>query len=377
MSATLKPEDSADFLRDQVNVELALGVPDDLRAAFDRICGVHKLGLLDYQMFTVAWQLCLLMVEYALGARFVAFYEGSVPFLVGKDEARIGAIRYSQVKEVLGGPLKKKKPSLPPPYSGHFQGSPSALFSWARTHGLLDGQRARFLERVWIEQRNFVAHPDSRLVLTPVDSAREIRYIAELINRLWGESTNDGHIYPGSVTREVAVQIRHSGVSISAGPVDAFRNGHHDVEGVAVVIRADRRDYMTLDPSSTFETTSFPAEVLWESGTVNEAIAWFDAEKPLSDSVPWIDREFAIRVTPDGSVDRARSIQSAVSSESATEGVWHVVRADLPSDAVAHVRRFVSGSIGDQPACTSKGPCPSCAAETLTVGQFEALITDV
>src|SRR5205807_911593 len=77
------------------------------------------------------------------------------------------------------------------------------LLSWAREERLLHGQRNRWLENVFVDLRNEVAHPSDDHLVSPVESARAIRDLAEIINRLWGGLTPGGRLYPSAARREV------------------------------------------------------------------------------------------------------------------------------------------------------------------------------
>ena len=57
---------------------------------------------------------------------------------------------------------------------------------------------------MYVRLRNNVAHPHYHLAMPP-DSARAIRDLAEIINRLWGHPTPGGRLYPAPLTREPMV----------------------------------------------------------------------------------------------------------------------------------------------------------------------------
>lgn len=51
--------------------------------------------------------------------------------------------------------------------------------------------------------RDLVAHPTGYHLATPVDVARTLRDLAEIINHLWGAPTPGGRLYPAPIKREV------------------------------------------------------------------------------------------------------------------------------------------------------------------------------
>ncbi|MFE6485413.1 hypothetical protein ACFVGN_21080 [Streptomyces sp. NPDC057757] len=86
-----------------------------------------------------------------------------------------------------------------------FNGMLHGLRLWARTAGLLRGRRSRAVEEALAKLRNCVAHPSSHHIDTPVEAARTVRDLAELINQLWGHATPGGRLYPAPLRREIIV----------------------------------------------------------------------------------------------------------------------------------------------------------------------------
>ena len=87
-----------------------------------------------------------------------------------------------------------------------FSGAMGQLQEWARREALLDGQRSRRLDPVFRSIRNNAAHPHYHLVM-PLNSARTIRDLAEIINRLWGHTTPGGRLYPAPLGRKVLILV--------------------------------------------------------------------------------------------------------------------------------------------------------------------------
>ncbi|MEU0156097.1 hypothetical protein [Micromonospora fulviviridis] len=98
------------------------------------------------------------------------------------------------------------------------------LRAWARKVGLLRGQRNRGIEQALSNLRNFVAHPTAYHLTGPVEAARTLRDLAEIINQLWGLPTPGGRRYPAPLRREVVVMAwpTDSSETCTAIATDAF-----------------------------------------------------------------------------------------------------------------------------------------------------------
>lgn len=77
------------------------------------------------------------------------------------------------------------------------------LMAWARGAGLLHGQRPRHTEAAIRRLRNEVAHPNRYELVMPNETDRTMSDLAEIINRLWGQPTPGGHLYPAPLRREI------------------------------------------------------------------------------------------------------------------------------------------------------------------------------
>ena len=143
------------------------------------------------------------------------------------------------------------------------------------------------------------------------------------------------------------------------------------VHGVPAV-RQDR-DLHSFDLAT--ESTQFPVAVLAGPCCPAEISEWLADEEPKPDRVKWIDRTFYVRV--DGLViDPPRSHHQATDLGDKS-GVWHLVKADLPTDAWSHVRNTSAGEDGTREKCNPAGPCSVCCAKTMKVGSFNEVVEDL
>lgn len=80
LGGKLEPAASARFLAESLTyATLADEVPEDVRLNFERARTLFRYGLLDYDLFSTAYDLGHLALEGALRHRFVSYYGGSVP----------------------------------------------------------------------------------------------------------------------------------------------------------------------------------------------------------------------------------------------------------------------------------------------------------
>lgn len=159
----LRPESAAKFQQAAVDVALVAAAPQQVRDSFDRVRMLHAYGVLSYDLFTAAHDLTRLILEQALRARFIEYYDGLIPF-VAKDGTPfpLAATTFDVVYDALNGGSHRKAQRLvvgDGPGTMDFRGSLNHLLGWARTAGLLAGQRNRMVEPVLVAMRNDVAHP--------------------------------------------------------------------------------------------------------------------------------------------------------------------------------------------------------------------------
>ncbi len=256
-----------------------------------------------------------------------------------------------------------------------FTGMLAGLREWARRVGLLRGQRSRGIERALSDLRNLIAHPNSYHLCTPVDAARTLSDIAELINQLWGVATPDGRLYAAPIRREVVVMAWNAaGTQMNTALASELPRAvdPDDQPWQCLILRAVfRPDQRLADPGlheydSRFEATHYPTQLLWGPGSITEAATWYAQHQPEADECDHLDQVFVVRHADGDLYLPMRPSVATAAPDSDRSGRWYVVKADHPQDAYHHVRNLVTGQAG----CARRGPCRSCFAETVRVGTY-------
>jgi len=180
-----------------------------------------------------------------------------------------------------------------------FDGMLDSLLRWAREEGLLRGQRNRTHDSVLRDMRDHVAHGAGDHLLMPVDSARAISDVVEIVNQLWCAATPGGRLYPAPVRREVWVVGWSPRGDVMAGaagpPPDKQAPGSRPAAGQVpadvpgedpaddwtwVLVRAVPHDRGLMRFDSLFEVTDYPCELLWGPGSAGDAATWAGREQP-------------------------------------------------------------------------------------------------
>jgi hypothetical protein len=183
-AGALTPEYAAEFQQHAIAAsDLQLDVPEDTRRSFERVRLLHSYGILFYEAFTLAEDLAWLVLEQAFRERFVTYFEGTIPMInvrTGED-ATISVQSFDEVFHAVtrGGSYANSSWELRLRSSSQtmtFRGTFFHLLRWARSEGLLHGQRNKAIEEVYRRIRNRVAHPGYHLGMPP-DSIRTIRDI--------------------------------------------------------------------------------------------------------------------------------------------------------------------------------------------------------
>ncbi len=372
----MRPEDSAEFQQQVVaQFELAPAVAEGTRKSFDDLRTVFAYGVLCYEIYTLVNDHALLVLEQALRDRFIEFYKGTVRFVDrGGAEHAVAAERYEQVYEFAAA-HRRCRLRLGDGHTMAFDGMLSNLRAWARQIGLLRGQRNRGIEQAKSNLRNSVAHPSGYHMLGPIEAARTLSDLAEIINHLWGVPTPGGQLYPAPIRREVVVMAWNTaGTELSTALAAALADAvvPDDQPWQCVILRAVfRPGEHYIDPDlqcfdARFEVTRYPADLLWGAGSLTDAAAWFAEHQPQPDECDYLDRTFAVRLDRDELYLPMRPSVAAALPDGERTGTWYVIRADHPNDAFNHVRNLAMGA-----ACTCTGPCRQCHAETLGVGAYE------
>ena len=378
----LSPENAAEFQQRSIAAaDLVPAVPEGTRRSFERLRTLHAYGVLCYDLFTVVEDLTWVVLEQALRERFIEFYGGVIPLVSKRGvESMLPASDFEAVNHAFrqggshakgGWPLRLRTQQGKPWPLPHRLGT---LLRWARQEGLLHGQRNRRVEEDLFDAiRNRFAHGTGFRVGIPTQSARRIRDLAEIINRLWGAMTPGGRLYPVPLQREVLV--------IGWSPTWSTREEGSSLE----IMRAEQTepdDWMYLvvlgvsnDRLSVFdaryEFTMYPADLLWGPGARMDALAWLEAMAPVGDEVEHLDRVFAVR-RHDGTVypPCRPGVLLGLPPEHRA-GTWHVLRADVPDDCFTHVRHIAAGEPCGTWGCAvqeiAHGPWADAAASVMNL----------
>ncbi len=275
---TLAPEAAAEFQQQVIaHCDLHPDVAEGTRNGFERLRTLHSYGIFCYDTFTVVDDLAWLLLEQALRERFLAFYDGVVPLIhaTTREERPLAATRFDAVDDAFrrGGSHGKGRwlLRLSNGRTMDFRGGMAQLQEWARRENLLDGQRNKRLDPVHVSMRNAVAHPHYHLAMTP-DSARTIRDLAEMINRLWGHRTPGGRLYPAPLDRQILVVAwtdSEQGVTHTLlrdyQLADFLRDPAATAEGpwTCIVVRGVFEDESVMEFNAQYEYTNCPADLLW------------------------------------------------------------------------------------------------------------------
>ncbi|MET7737762.1 hypothetical protein ABZT02_41675 [Streptomyces sp. NPDC005402] len=327
----------------------------------------------------------LLVMEQALRERFVQWCAGAVTFEDANgceppvtEDVRTYDDVFAAVKKM--GRRSRRRPRQQPSPQWRlkvgitlidFNGMLAGLRTWARAAGLLRGQRTRGIEHAMSKLRDAVADPTGYHRTTPVETARTLHDLAELINQLWGHPTPGGRLYPAPVERGIVVMAWNDEGSVHMAQADALRDDT-DADGYHYILirsasgpgsRYEDAYWAAFD--ARFETTQFPTDYLWGPRSRSDALAWLDAEQPKGDTVDYVDRVFMLR-EHDGQVYPPMHPEVAADlTEEHQRGTWRTVRADFPEHVFAHVRGLSS------PGHARTGDCRNCAAHHLESGSHE------
>ncbi|SEM68373.1 hypothetical protein [Streptacidiphilus jiangxiensis] len=373
LGGKMRPQDAADFQQRVVaRAQLADDVAETTRAKFEQLRAAYVRGVLCYELFTLVEDQAQLALEQALRDRFAARYLGQ-DVEVRDRRGRVHRIAmasypafFERFRELKGVEIRTGAPADWVRFNGMLGG----LLSWARHEGLLRGQRNRTLEPVLQDMRNHVAHGSYGLS-TPVDAARTLSDLAEIINHLWGHPTPGGRLYPAPVERGVvALGWSKSGDRICAARAEDLTAEGEDDELTWLVIRAVYDDPGLMEYDARHATTRFPAQYLWGPGPRAEAAAWLALDRPEPDQRDHLDQVVLVR-SVDGEVGLPMYPAIAAGLPAGEQaGTWYAVRVDRPLDALGHVRALAAGGPGHR----ADGECRGCPAETLAVGDITAVL---
>lgn len=381
LSGPVDAEQIARYQQEAVaSAELASAVPNSTRQSFDRLRGLHTYGVMFYDAYTIVSQQAPIVLDLALRERFLAFYAAGVPFVQGgrkgviTDVSSFEAFRDSLMDETRRlrkeGAKGRWMLACGPQGEMSFSAGFNDLLRWARHVGLLHGQRNRAVERALGKLRNLAAHPSGYQIDSPVQSARILWDVAEIINRLWGATTSGGRLYPHPIRREViAIGWGGHDGSLVQFLADPDRD---DVDGskTYILVLGVWQDPTLTSFDAAFERTTYPVRLLFGPARWRAVATWLHANTPGTDEVPYLDRLFLVR-RHDHGVDLPRSAEVAAGiSGRERAGEWHLIQADHAGDAYLHVR-----GPGGTPnsTCEGTGPCNSCHVNVIAQGPWESV----
>lgn len=244
------------------------------------------------------------------------------------------------------------------------------LLAWAQRENLLNGQRNKRMEPVRAYMRHRFAHGAAGFRIgMPNESARSIRDLAEIINRLWGSPTPGGRLYPAPLQREVLAvawaEHPHGLQYIQLRPDQIERHLEVDPDDwTYLVLLAVPTEDELWEFDARYETTAYPADWLWGPGNAADAVAWWHQNPVETDTVDYLDRLFTVRVDKEKVYLAQRPSVFLSLPEDRRGGVWHLIRADFPLDAWIHARHL--------PADCRVGAesWQGCAVEEVVVGSW-------
>jgi hypothetical protein len=224
----MPPQDSLHYLRDSIALaHLIEDVPEAVRNSFGRVRKTYLYGLVEYELFTVADDDARLILEGALRARFLTYYDGQVPVTKKGEETMLNTSSFDDVREADKRKYQLRTGDGP----RRLPISMASLLRWARRERLLVGQRSTITDQTAVDLRHHVAHPSGYHLLGPVDAARTLCRVAEYINKLWGADTPGGRAFPAPVVRVPRVAaIAADGSCVTFPSVRSVREGDPSVQ---------------------------------------------------------------------------------------------------------------------------------------------------
>lgn len=335
LGGKMAAHDAARFQQEAVShPELAPAVPQRVRDCVDRLRMTHAYGVLHYDFFTIAHDQAQLALEFALRERFAELQGSTAQF---RDEAgKAHDIATTPFRDLQAEVRRHEEDvwRLVVHRTGatvRFDGMLDSLLRWAREEGLLRGQVNRARDRALRDMRDHVAHGAGDHLLMPVNSARAIGDVVEIVNQLWGAATPGGRMYPAPIRREILIvgwSPRGEVMAGAAGPPP----GEDPADGRTwVIVRAVPHDEGLMRFDSLFEVTEYPCELLWGPGSAADAVAWVERERPLGDTVEVLDRLFLVQYYGDRLYFPRRPEIALGLVDSERAGTWSLIRADSDS----------------------------------------------
>jgi len=358
--------------------DLHSDIPEDTRNSFERLRTLCTYGIFYYDAFTIAYDLCWLVMEQAFRERFIIYFDRKIPF-VNTQSGEEDTLSVQNFEEVYAAFHQERK------YCGKgwrlkikttgktmvFRATFSDLLKWARSEGLLCGQKNFGIEEVYRESRNSAAHPEYH-EKSPSASIHAISTLAEIINRLWGYDTPGGRLYPAPLDREVLVlawmdkKAEYNTPIVIKGNVLATFDPPGNWQCLIVLAVYGSEGVSEFDVN--YERTRFPTELLWGPGSTREALEWLKINQPKPDTISSLDRLVVLRIH-EGRVSLPMRPEIALARlADRREGKWFIIKADDPNNALVHVRHINNGS-----DCSDSKSIPSCPVGSVFDGTWNEM----
>lgn len=365
----LSPKSAAQFQDHTVDFQLSDSVPDETRKLFSRLQSVHRLGIWDYDMYTVSDEYSLQVLEHAFAMRLIKYYEHRIPLIDRGNRARqIDAPSIRALADAMFGRSVQIQSRAYPKRAIPFTLTLKGLFAWARHEHLLRGQRSRRFDTLLPRMLTALRPPDYAMHM-PVDSSRSVRQVGEFINQLWGTPTVDGEIFPAPLTRrELVLGWPDSRDQLIVFRPDQLTESVDQTDWSFVVVLAAEKPGSVDDFHSDFERTPYPTRLLKGVGRLSETIEWLATSGGTTDEVDVLDRYLIVNLR-DSSAPRSPG-QFAALNRRERLGRWLLVQADSPIDAFLHARNHRDR----KPDHRLLGPCDSCWVNGKIAGTWKRVL---
>lgn len=379
LDGTLTPEGAVRHQQRLIaNCDLVQEVPRATTRAFERIRGLHTHGVLFYDAYTVAHDQCGLALELALRERFLAWHQEHPGALRHKNSGRIVALdatSWDQIDHCLRSKEYRAPWVIETSHGGlDFTGNVRTLMAWARGVGLLPGHRSRGMDSLLHDARIRAGHMSYHL-LSPVESVRAIRDLAEIVNQLWGHPTPGGRLFPGPLELEpIVISWSADGLSATMATREQFNVWYPLPDEECVVVAGSRDDQGLMSFDSWYERTDLPTVLLWGPGALADARRWLEGRHIEPLALSRIDRVFAVRYDETRVDMPMGAVTAAALSGAAAGGRWVLVRADHPDDAFRHAMHRSAGRRCvrlDEPSRDNEAV--RCATDELYEGDHQGL----
>jgi hypothetical protein len=360
------------------NCDLVQEVPTATTCAFERIRGLHAYGVLFYDAYTVAHDQCGLALELALRERFLAWHQEHPRALKHKKSGRVvvlEATSWDQIDHCLRSKEYRAPWVIETSHGGmDFTGNVKTLMAWARGVGLLPGHRSRGMDSLLHDARIRAGHLSYHL-LSPVESVRAIRDLAEIINQLWDHPTPGGRLFPGPLELEpIVISWSADALTATVATREQFNAWNPLPDEECVIVAGSRDDQELMSFDSWYERTDYPTVLLWGPGALEDARTWLEGRHIEPPTLSRLDRVFAVRYDETGVDLPMGAATAAALSGAAADDRWVLVRADHPDDAFRHaMHRSAGRRCVRLDEYSFEDDAVRCATDELYAGDHEGL----